>query len=303
MLLHHEVAGSGPPVVLIHSGVCDMRMWDPQWPALTAQNTVVRLDLRGYGKSPLPAGGADGRRADPAAAGDGDNHNGASAKGNENASGGEGGTAGSGGHGGSGSSAGSAGSGGEAYSDAEDVRALLEELGITGASMVGASAGGRVALQVASAWPELVSRLALLCPLYDLPPTSQLRRFGRREGALLDAGDIEGATELNVATWLGPEAEQDAVESVREMQRHAFEVQLAAGEDVRQAPGPPIDLAALDMPVMVVSGAHDLDFFRDVAEHLADRIPQTRHIALSWAWHLPSLQRPETVTELMRAFL
>jgi 3-oxoadipate enol-lactonase len=87
------------------------------------------------------------------------------------------------------------------------------------------------------------------------------------------------------------------------MQRNAFEVQLAAGADVRQDPGPQIDLTALDMPVLIVSGAHDLDFFRDVAEHLAERIPQARHVALSWAWHLPNLQRPETVTELLRAFL
>jgi 3-oxoadipate enol-lactonase len=40
------------PVVLIHAGVADRRMWDPLWPALTAEHDVVRLDLRGYGESP-----------------------------------------------------------------------------------------------------------------------------------------------------------------------------------------------------------------------------------------------------------
>jgi 3-oxoadipate enol-lactonase len=39
------------PVVLIHAGVADRRMWDPLWQALTAERDVVRLDLRGFGES------------------------------------------------------------------------------------------------------------------------------------------------------------------------------------------------------------------------------------------------------------
>ena len=41
----------GPGVVLLHAGVADRRMWDPQWTALTAEYDVVRLDLRGFGES------------------------------------------------------------------------------------------------------------------------------------------------------------------------------------------------------------------------------------------------------------
>lgn len=39
------------PVVLIHAGIADRRMWDPQWSALTAERDAVRLDLRGFGGS------------------------------------------------------------------------------------------------------------------------------------------------------------------------------------------------------------------------------------------------------------
>ena len=39
------------PVVLIHAGIADRRMWQPQWSALTAQRDAVRLDLRGFGES------------------------------------------------------------------------------------------------------------------------------------------------------------------------------------------------------------------------------------------------------------
>jgi 3-oxoadipate enol-lactonase len=45
------------PVVLIHAGVADRRMWNPVWPALTPERDVVRVDLRGFGDSAVrPAG-------------------------------------------------------------------------------------------------------------------------------------------------------------------------------------------------------------------------------------------------------
>lgn len=54
--LHVEHAGSGPPVVLIHAGVADSRMWDPQWAAWQTRFALTRLDLRGFGRSGAPVG-------------------------------------------------------------------------------------------------------------------------------------------------------------------------------------------------------------------------------------------------------
>lgn len=54
--LAFEVAGSGEPLVLIHAGVADSRMWDPQWPAFSSSHRTVRYDLRGYGESLPPTG-------------------------------------------------------------------------------------------------------------------------------------------------------------------------------------------------------------------------------------------------------
>jgi 3-oxoadipate enol-lactonase len=39
------------PIVLIHAGVADRRMWEPVWPALSEERDVVRVDLRGFGDS------------------------------------------------------------------------------------------------------------------------------------------------------------------------------------------------------------------------------------------------------------
>lgn len=190
----------------------------------------------------------------------------------------------------------------EPFDNAGDVRALLSSLGERPVAIIGASSGGNVALQVASAWPDLVSHLVLLNPSLDLPATRSLQRFARREDALLEAGDIDGATELNVATWLGPDADDDARELVRTMQRHAFEVQLAVEEDTEQE-GPEIDLAAVTARTLVVSGGQDLDHFRAVANHLAGHVAGAKHVQLGWAGHLPNLERPDEITALLTDFL
>lgn len=53
--VYHEVAGSGPPVVLIHAGVANLRMWDDQVAALRDDYRVIRYDTRGYGRTETDA--------------------------------------------------------------------------------------------------------------------------------------------------------------------------------------------------------------------------------------------------------
>lgn len=53
--LHYELTGHGLPVVFLHGFSLDLRMWEPQIQAFAAQHTLIRYDLRGFGKSPLPS--------------------------------------------------------------------------------------------------------------------------------------------------------------------------------------------------------------------------------------------------------
>lgn len=49
--LSAEIAGAGPDLLLVHSGITDRRMWDDQMPALRRHFRVARYDLRGFGSS------------------------------------------------------------------------------------------------------------------------------------------------------------------------------------------------------------------------------------------------------------
>ncbi|MET9349394.1 alpha/beta fold hydrolase [Streptomyces termitum] len=247
MTLSHDTAGTGPrTVVLLHSGVCDRRMWDGQFQALAdAGHHVVRCDLRGFGDSPVDA----------------------------------------------------------PHLHADDVRDLLDHLGVERAVLVGSSFGGEVALEHAVRHPDRTEALVLLCAAAPVEHEAgpELRAFFEREDALVEAGDLDAASALNAALWLGPDAGDEARALVHAMQRRAFELQLAAPEEFEPRPSGVTerDLAAITAPALVVTGAHDLPDFRAIGEKTAALLPAARRLTLDWAGHLPALERPEETLRLL----
>lgn len=245
MLLAHDVVGDGPPVLLVHAGVADRRMWNPIMEPLAESFRVVRADLRGFGASPQP---------------------------------------------------------GERYADADDLDALLAHLGMDEVAVVGASFGGRVAMELAISHPTRVSSLVLLAPAYrGVDADAELEAFGEAEDALLEADDLDGAVALNVTTFLGPEASPQTADFLAAMQRRAFEVQIAAdaADPAPEQARVEVDPARIHVPTVIVSGARDLAHFRTVAATLAGAIEGSEHVELDWAGHLPSLERPAAIVPLL----
>ncbi|MEV6970468.1 alpha/beta hydrolase [Hamadaea sp. NPDC051192] len=242
MTLAYDVTGDGPALVLLHSSVCDRRMWQP---FETPGFTQVRPDFRGFGESPMPT---------------------------------------------------------SEWNNAEDVIALVDSLGIDQFSLVAASMGGRVGLEIAARWPSRVSSLVLLCSaLRGFPSTPDADEFDEQEEALLEKRDLDAAVELNVRAWLGPLATDETKALVAIMQRNAFEVQIDAPEV-----GPrheAFDLSAITARTLAVSGDHDFEVFANIADHVAEQIPGTQRVSLDWAGHLPSLESPERLNPLVLDFL
>ncbi|MFI5281668.1 MAG: alpha/beta fold hydrolase [Candidatus Dormibacterales bacterium] len=52
--IHYERSGQGLPVIFLHAGIADLRMWEPQVEAFAGHFDVILLDMRGFGESELP---------------------------------------------------------------------------------------------------------------------------------------------------------------------------------------------------------------------------------------------------------
>jgi 3-oxoadipate enol-lactonase len=199
------------------------------------------------------------------------------------------------------------------FSQANDLLGLLDHVGIERAALAGVSYGGRVALDTAFVAPDRVGALVLAAPgLREHEWSKGVREFGDEEERLLDSGDVDAATELNVRLWVdgpnrGPEAVTANVrDRVREMQRRAFEIQVPAYE-ADPPPGPEDPLALrleqIAAPTLVIVGDADVPDFLEIADRLERELPDARKVVLEDVAHTSPLERPEEFRDLTVGFL
>jgi 3-oxoadipate enol-lactonase len=188
------------------------------------------------------------------------------------------------------------------YAHADDLLRMLDDLRIGRATIVGASFGGWVVLQLATKAPERVKALALLASTRldrdDSEWSPEIVAFFEKEHALVQAGDIDGAVALGRRAWKPSPGVRDLVE---EMTRQAFELQQGVEAEQRELP---VDLAAIAVPTLVVSGGKDpMPDFAQIADQLAAEIGDAERAVIKDAGHLIALERPDATAELLRPWL
>ena len=194
-------------------------------------------------------------------------------------------------------------------SNAGDLEAMLDEVGVERAAVVGASFGGRVALELALRAPERVQALALLdAGLDEFDWSDELDAFDAEETAALEREDVEDAVRANVRMWVrraGRTADPAVVELVAAMQRDAFAAQIGVDADLEPNDPPVAErLREIAAPALVVVGADDVGDFHRLAERFAAELPNARPVVtIAGAAHLPALERPDEVAELLIGFL
>jgi pimeloyl-ACP methyl ester carboxylesterase len=103
--INYEREGAGIPVIFLHAGLADSRMWGAQADELARDFDVIRPDTRGFGRSEMPPG---------------------------------------------------------RWSPEADLLALIDELELKPAHLVGCSMGGGIAIDFALLHPERISKLVLV---------------------------------------------------------------------------------------------------------------------------------------------
>lgn len=159
------------------------------------------------------------------------------------------------------------------------------------AALVGSSYGGLVCLEAAARQPDLVTDLVLLdAPLPDHEWSDEVVAYGDAEERLIEAGDLDAATELNLAFWAPAVADR-----LRPMTRWSLELEI---EEIEQ-----VDLSAVRARTLVAVGEHDKADFHAIAERLARELPSAELAVIEGAGHLPSMERPDETAALVRRFL
>lgn len=197
------------------------------------------------------------------------------------------------------------------FSYVTDLSSIFEHFGFERAALVGNSLGGKVALEFALTHPERVSALVLVAPgLGGHEDSPEAEAFDQEEDALLEAGRIDDAVELNLRTWLG-QVDAATRERVGAMQHRALELLLdAMGREPEPGPvewldNPPAAerLGSLRVATLVIVGSEDTSDMRAIADRLATEIPGARKGVLEGVKHLPGIERPEEFNRLVLDFL
>jgi pimeloyl-ACP methyl ester carboxylesterase len=252
---YYEVMGEGEPLVLVHAGIADGRMWDGQFEAFAGRYRVVRYDMRGYGRTVAPSGGT--------------------------------------------------------YSHHEDLRDLLDYLGIEQARLVGCSMGGKTVIDFVLEFPERTPALVLVAPAVggfepDVDPPEEWDELVAAD----EAGDFERVSELEVQVWVdGPYRGTDSVEpAMRDLVREMGLIALnneAAGSGDEQPLEPPAAnrLIEVQVPALVLVGDQDRPEIVATADLLEERLPNAQKVVMRSSAHLPNMELPEEFNRIVLEFL
>jgi 3-oxoadipate enol-lactonase len=200
----------------------------------------------------------------------------------------------------------------EKFADRHDLIAVLDALKVDTATVIGASRGGRIAIDAALDAPGRITGLVTVGSTpsgqHEGKPTERERELVAAIEEASGAGAYETVVELEVAYWdLGPTRDVDDVDPA--FLARAIELNVGAahwdfaGLDQPLEPAAVSRLHELVIPALVVVGDHDESDSRAGYDLLLAGLPQAIGFRFSDSAHLPSVEHPERFTARLREFL
>ena len=191
---------------------------------------------------------------------------------------------------------------------------LMDELELDRADLIGNSLGGRVALEVALRDPERVGRLALLAPslawrrprrwapalrlvrpelgLVQLAPRAVVQAVVHRLIPGADEGWTAAGVDEFLRAYLTPAGRAAFYAAARQIYLETPHGDSGFWPRLRE----------LQPDALFIWGRHDTLVPIAFARHVAEALPQARHVELDCG-HVPQMERPEQTHQAVSAFL
>ncbi len=189
---------------------------------------------------------------------------------------------------------------------AGDVAAVLDALGIERACVVGHSLGGYVAMAFCRMYSERVTRLALVCSRLaaDTPQAAKSRE------ELADRAEREARVDPIVDSYIPRLFSQSLLEKrspiVERARAMSMQNSVAGMASMLRGMAQRVDAydiaEDLQMPVLIVTGGADQVVPLPEAKEMARAFPRADLGVLGSSGHLPMLEEPEGLGDLLLGF-
>src|SRR5262245_27216355 len=196
-----------------------------------------------------------------------------------------------------------------AYSKIEDLRVLLEQLGVDRTALIGCSMGGGVAIDFAVEHPQLVWALVpVAAALSGVEETDEEREewapvFGRIMEAA-NAGDIERAVDLLMEIWAPLGTRDLSGQRIRQIALENPWAITSEGNLAREIDPPALPrLSTIRAATLIVLGAQDLQDINQMWSQYGPRFPASQTVVLEGADHVVNMRQPEEFNRLVLEFL
>ena len=195
------------------------------------------------------------------------------------------------------------------FSHVDDLLAVLDQVADGPVWLVGASAGGGLALDTALTAPDRVAGLVLLGTAVSGAPEPDLDADGQRFMQLWDqaiaGGDHDELNRLDTWVWLdGPAQPEGRVAGPARDLALAMNAVIIANDVPEDAGASGINawdrLGEIQVPVTVACGDLDVPYLFTRSPELARRLPRGRYQTLPGRAHQPYLEDPAEVARLIR---
>ncbi len=184
---------------------------------------------------------------------------------------------------------------------ANDLIALLDHLNISNSILCGVSVGGMIAQAVYAKKPELIEALVLCDTAHKI---GTFEMWNQRMAAI-SAGGIAALAEPILDRWFSPEFHEEQPAALQGyynmLTRQPVEGYLGTCAALRDADYTK-QAQEIAVPCLCVVGEKDGSTPPELVQEMADLIEGAEFHVIEGAGHLPSIEQPDKLTELMKKF-